>query len=70
MFLKELEAMLRRAREDGEIRLQQRDEQIAQLQKEIANLISDYQDLLDLKVKLDTELNAYHQMLEQEETRY
>jgi hypothetical protein len=62
--------MLRRAREDGEIRLQQRDEQIAQLQKEIANLISDYQDLLDLKVKLDTELNAYHQMLEQEETRY
>lgn len=62
--------MLRRAREDGEIRVQQRDEQITQLQKEIANLISDYQDLLDLKVKLDTELNAYHQMLEQEETRF
>jgi predicted nucleic acid-binding Zn-ribbon protein len=68
--VKELEAMLRRAHEDSDIRLQQRDEQIAQMQKEIANLISDYQDLLDLKVKLDTELQAYHQMLEQEEHRY
>lgn len=67
--VKELEAMLRRAHEDADIRLQQRDEQIAQMQKEIADLISDYQDLLDLKVKLDTELNAYHQMLEQEEAR-
>jgi hypothetical protein len=62
--------MLRRAHEDADIRLQQRDEQIAQMQKEIADLISDYQDLLDLKVKLDTELNAYHQMLEQEEARF
>jgi chromosome segregation ATPase len=61
--------MLRRAHEDADNRIQQREEQIAQLQKEIANLISDYQDLLDLKVKLDTELAAYHQMLQQEEDR-
>lgn len=62
--------MLRRAHEDADIRIQQRDDQISQLQSEIDNLTNDYQDLLDLKVKLDTELNAYHQMLEQEEARY
>ncbi|KAF7635054.1 hypothetical protein Mgra_00005495 [Meloidogyne graminicola] len=67
--VKELEAMLRRAHEDADIRIQQRDDQISQLQSEIDNLTNDYQDLLDLKVKLDTELNAYHQMLEQEEAR-
>ncbi|CAK5013318.1 unnamed protein product [Meloidogyne enterolobii] len=67
--IKELEGTLRRAHEDAEIRIQQRDEQIAQLKLEIANLTSDYQDALDLKVKLDTELHAYQQMLEQEETR-
>jgi predicted nucleic acid-binding Zn-ribbon protein len=62
--------MLRRAHEDADIRIQQRDDQITQLQTEIENLTNDYQDLLDLKVKLDTELNAYHQMLEQEEARF
>nr|CAD2173242.1 unnamed protein product [Meloidogyne enterolobii] len=67
--IKELEGTLRRAHEDAEIRIQQRDEQIAQLKLEIEQLTSDYQDLLDLKVKLDTELHAYQQMLEQEETR-
>ncbi|CAK5074416.1 unnamed protein product [Meloidogyne enterolobii] len=67
--IKELEGTLRRAHEDAEIRIQQRDEQISQLKLEIENLTSDYQDALDLKVKLDTELHAYQQMLEQEETR-
>jgi lamin B len=67
--VKELEAMLRRAHEDADIRIQQRDDQITQLQTEIEKLTNDYQDLLDLKVKLDTELHAYHQMLEQEEAR-
>ncbi|KAL3083553.1 hypothetical protein niasHT_023619 [Heterodera trifolii] len=67
--VKDLEAALRRAHEDADIRIQQRDEQIEQLQKEIALMISDYQDLLDVKVQLDTELQAYQKMLEQEETR-
>lgn len=67
--VKELEGALRRAHDDAELRLQQRDEQIVQLKSAIENLTNDYQDLLDLKVKLDTELNAYHQMLEQEEAR-
>jgi hypothetical protein len=32
-------------------------------------LINDYQDLFDLKVQLDTELQAYHKLLEGEESR-
>uniref|UniRef100_A0A914HSS4 Lamin n=1 Tax=Globodera rostochiensis TaxID=31243 RepID=A0A914HSS4_GLORO len=67
--VKDLEAALRRAHDDADLRIQQRDEQIAQLQKEIALMISDYQDLLDVKVQLDMELQAYQKLLEQEETR-
>jgi len=32
-------------------------------------LINEYQDLFDLKVQLDTELQAYHKLLESEESR-
>lgn len=60
---------MRRAQDDNEIRIQQRDEQISALQKDIALMLSDYQDLLDVKVQLDTELQAYQKMLEQEESR-
>lgn len=60
---------MRRAKDDNSIRIQQRDDQIAALQKDIALMLSDYQDLLDVKVQLDTELQAYQKMLEQEESR-
>jgi len=45
------------------------EEQLRELQEANAKLISDYQDLLDLKVQLDTELQAYQKLLEGEETR-
>lgn len=67
--LSDLDARTRQLREESEIRLKQRDDQIAQLQKEIGQMITDYQDLLDIKVQLDTELQAYHKLLEGEETR-
>lgn len=51
-------------------KLQQRDERIAELEKEISDMISDYRDLMDLKIQLDTELQAYQKLLEGEETRY
>lgn len=50
-------------------KLQQRDERIAELEKEISDMISDYRDLMDLKIQLDTELQAYQKLLEGEETR-
>lgn len=52
------------------MRLQQRNERINELQREIDRLLNEYQDLFDLKVQLDTELKAYHNLLEGEETRF
>uniref|UniRef100_A0A0N5AX40 Lamin n=1 Tax=Syphacia muris TaxID=451379 RepID=A0A0N5AX40_9BILA len=65
----ELEKALAYAKEDAVVCLQQRDEHIAELQREIDRLHNEYQDLFDLKVQLDTELKAYHNLLEGEETR-
>lgn len=49
--------------------MQKLEAQLRELQEANAKLISDYQDLLDLKVQLDTELQAYQKLLEGEETR-
>lgn len=65
----DLEMQLAYAKEDAVVCLQQRDEHIAELQREIDRLHNEYQDLFDLKVQLDTELKAYHNLLEGEETR-
>lgn len=68
--IEDLESCLRRAYEEADIRAQQRDDRIRDLETESANLLNDYQDLLDVKVQLDTELQAYQKLLEGEETRY
>lgn len=60
---------LRFVRDDCDVRIAQRDRNIAELQEEIDRLLNEYQDLFDLKVQLDTELKAYQKMLETEETR-
>lgn len=65
----ELETELRVARENAGICLQQRDQRITELQQDIDRILNEYQDLLDLKVQLDTELKAYQNLLEGEETR-
>ncbi|KAH7728552.1 intermediate filament tail domain-containing protein [Aphelenchoides avenae] len=65
----DLENQLRRERDVNDHKLQQRDERIAELEKEISDMISDYRDLMDLKIQLDTELQAYQKLLEGEETR-
>uniref|UniRef100_A0A914C742 Lamin n=1 Tax=Acrobeloides nanus TaxID=290746 RepID=A0A914C742_9BILA len=67
--ISELEALLRRTRDEAEFKIQQRDERIAELEREIDNMISEYRDLMDLKIQLDTELQAYQKLLEGEETR-
>ena len=67
--IQELDANLLRLREEMDGKIRQRDEQVSQLQNEISIMITDYQDLLDLKVQIDTELQAYHKLLEGEENR-
>ncbi|KHN84864.1 Lamin-1 [Toxocara canis] len=65
----DLENQLRFVRDDADVRLQQRDSRIAELQQEIDRILSEYQDLFELKVQLDTELRAYQSLLEGEESR-
>lgn len=61
---------LRFVHDDCDVRLSQRDKRTAELQGEIDRLLNEYQDLFDLKVQLDTELKAYQNLLEGEESRY
>ncbi|VDK69441.1 unnamed protein product [Onchocerca ochengi] len=65
----DLESQLRFVRDDCDVRISQRDKRIAELQGEIDRLLTEYQDLFDLKVQLDTELKAYQNLLEGEESR-
>uniref|UniRef100_A0A183ECT4 Lamin n=1 Tax=Gongylonema pulchrum TaxID=637853 RepID=A0A183ECT4_9BILA len=65
----DLESQLRFIRDDYDVRLSQRDKRILELQGEIDRLLNEYQDLFDLKVQLDTELKAYQNLLEGEESR-
>uniref|UniRef100_A0A915D0L8 Lamin n=1 Tax=Ditylenchus dipsaci TaxID=166011 RepID=A0A915D0L8_9BILA len=67
--INELEKDLRRLHEETDIRIQQKDERINLLENEAAAMMNEYQDLMDLKVQLDTELQAYQKLLEGEETR-
>ncbi|KHN73206.1 Lamin-1 [Toxocara canis] len=57
-------------RDDADVRIQQRDGRIAELQQEIDRTLSEYQDLFELKVQLDGELRAYQSLLEGEESRF
>ncbi|KAK0423577.1 hypothetical protein QR680_008219 [Steinernema hermaphroditum] len=65
----DLESALQRSRDEMNIKVSQRDEQIVDLEREIGRMISEYRDLMDLKVQLDVELQAYQKLLEGEESR-
>uniref|UniRef100_F1KU65 Lamin-1 n=1 Tax=Ascaris suum TaxID=6253 RepID=F1KU65_ASCSU len=65
----DLESQLRFVENDTNARVQERDARIAELQQEIDRMLSEYKDLLGLKVQLDTELRAYETLLEGEESR-
>uniref|UniRef100_A0A0B7BDN2 Lamin n=1 Tax=Arion vulgaris TaxID=1028688 RepID=A0A0B7BDN2_9EUPU len=67
--IRDLEKQVARERDDFRNRLQQRDEEIAHLRTHIDDLEIEYANLLEIKIKLDREIEAYRKLLESEESR-
>ena len=58
-----------REREEFRLRLAQKDDEIAELRLTLEEQMQEYSDLLDIKIRLDREIDAYRKLLESEETR-
>lgn len=67
--IKDLNEQLRSTESDYFSRLHNREEEIRRLQEEIATMMQDYQDLMDTKIQLDVEIEAYRRLIEGEEMR-
>ncbi|XP_065125141.1 lamin L3 isoform X2 [Paramisgurnus dabryanus] len=65
----ELEQMLDRERQISQHRLSQKDQEMAAMRQQMQGQLEEYQNLLDVKLMLDMEINAYRKMLEGEEKR-
>lgn len=67
--VRELEQMLDRERQIHQHRLSQKDQEMADMRQQMQDQLEEYQNLLDVKLMLDMEINAYRKMLEGEEKR-
>uniref|UniRef100_A0A915JJW1 Lamin n=1 Tax=Romanomermis culicivorax TaxID=13658 RepID=A0A915JJW1_ROMCU len=67
--IKDLQDQLGAAESDFYNRLHTREDEIRRLQEEIATMMQDYQDLMDTKIQLDVEIEAYRRLIEGEEMR-
>lgn len=67
--IRELEQMLDRERQIHQHRLSQKDQEMADMRQQMQDQLEEYQNLLDVKLMLDMEINAYRKMLEGEEKR-
>lgn len=67
--VKELEDKLKSVTRKADKDLAEKDAEIDKTSNELSELMSDYQELYDIKIALDMEIEAYRKILEAEETR-
>lgn len=67
--VRELEESMSRERDLMRRRLDSKEQEMAEIRARMQQQLDEYQELLDIKLALDMEINAYRKLLEGEEER-